>query len=193
LFLFMTAIAVWTVYFSNRHHIAALEARIAAMQPLAHELIVSDADKIAVVKLEELWYDENRWEISLPDKPYRLCLATHEIDNGGFAPAVKSQQLGAGRHLMALKQQPGNPGWRVAVAWDGKELLAVEEPPGWYPGKGSTGGGQYSQCAELAADQPVVLFRRRFSQPDGTGRVTTPSGPTEGILLWIERADEDGP
>ena len=24
-------------------------------------------NKIAVVKLDELWYDENRWEIHLPD------------------------------------------------------------------------------------------------------------------------------
>ena len=186
LFMLMAAIAVWTTYFSNRHHIAVLEAGITAMRPLAHELIVNDADKIAVVKLAELWYDENRWEISLPDGVYRLCLATREIDTDGLAPVVKSEPLAAGRHSLQLEQQEVNAGWRVTVAGDGKTLLAVEEPKPWYPGSGSTGGGLHSESAQLTPDQSVVLFRRRFTRPDGAGQVKSPSGPTEGILLWIE-------
>jgi hypothetical protein len=114
-----------------------------------------------------------------------LCLATREIDNDGFAPVAKSARLEAGKHLIALEQQQGNPGWRIAVAWDGEDLLAVEEPKEWYPGFCSTGGGGFGQCTQLAADQPVVLFRRRFLGRDGTG-ASASSGPTEGILLWIE-------
>lgn len=186
LFLLMTAIAVWTTYLSNCRHIAALEAGITAMRPLTHELIVDDADKIAVVKLEQLWIDENRWEISLPNGQYRLCMATREIDKDGLAPVVKSERIEPGGHSIALEQQQDDAGWRLTVAWDGKRLLTVEEPKKWYPGSGSTGGGQYEQSAQLAADQPVVLFRRRFTRPDGTGQVTESSGPTEGVLLWIE-------
>jgi hypothetical protein len=186
LFLLMAAIAVWTTYFSNRHHIAVLEAGIKAMRPLAHELTVTDADKIAVVKLAELWYDENRWEINLPDGGYRLCLATREIDSDGLAPVVKSEPLEAGRHSLQLEQQEIKAGWRVTVAGDGKTLLAVEEPKPWYPGSGSTGGGLYSEISQAAADQPLVLFRRRFFIPDGAGQFKTPSDPAEGILLWLE-------
>jgi hypothetical protein len=139
------------------------------------------------VKLEEYWYDENRWEIYLPEGQYRLCMATHGIDDNGLAPVVRSTAIRGGRHRLALEQQRDNDVWRVKVAWDGTEVLAVEEPKDWDPGSGSAGGGQYSISEQLPADKPAVLFRRRFMRGDAKGLTTTPNGPTEGILLWIER------
>jgi hypothetical protein len=189
LFLLITAIAVWMTYFINRRQIAVLEARIRALVPLAHELVVDDPAKIAIVKLEEYWFDENRWDIYLPQGRYRLCLATHDIDNNGLAPVVKSAAIEAGRHRLALEQQRQKDGWRVVVAWDGTGLLAVEESKDWDPGLGSSGGGQYPVSEQLAADEPAVLFRRRFTREASNGLMTTPSGPTEGILLWIEKMD----
>jgi hypothetical protein len=186
----MAAIAVWMAYFINRRHNAALEVRIKAMVPLAHELVIEDARKIAVVKLEEYWYDENRWEIYLPEGRYRLCIATHGIDDNGLAPVVKSTTIEAGRHVLALEQRRDNDVWRVTALWDGMERIAVEEPKDWDPGTGSMGGGQYALSEQLPPDQPAVLFRRRFMRADGKGRTTTPSGPTEGLLLWIERTAE---
>ena len=62
----MAAIAVWMTCFLNRRQNARLEARIQALLPLVHELVIDDPAKIAVVKLEEYWYDENRWEVYLP-------------------------------------------------------------------------------------------------------------------------------
>jgi hypothetical protein len=185
--LLMAAIAVWLTFFINRRHNATLEARIKAMVPLAHELVIEDAKKIAVVKLEEYWYDENRWDIYLPDGRYRLCLATREVDESGLAPVAKSRPIKAGRHRLALEQRRDGDVWRVTVAWDRTGLLAVEEPKDWDPGVGSSGGGDYSVGEQLAADKPAVLFRRRFTREVSEGQMTTPRGPTEGILLWIER------
>ena len=187
LLLLMAAIAVWMAYFVNRRHNAALAARIKAMVPLAHELVIEDAKKIAVVKLEEYWMDENRWELYLPEGQYRLCVATHGIDSNGLAPVVKSTPIEAGRHLLALEQRRDNDVWRITAVWDGRERIAVEEPKAWNPGTGSEGGGQYSLSEQLPPDQPAVLFRRRFLHADGKGRMMTPLGPTEGLLLWIER------
>ncbi len=93
LILLVAAIAVWTTYFLNRHQNAALEARIKTMLPLAHELIADDPKKVAVVKLEENWFDENRWDIFLPDGEYRLCLAMRGIESDGLATAQKAREL----------------------------------------------------------------------------------------------------
>ncbi len=138
------------------------------------------------MKREEQWYDDNHWDIHLPAGHYRLCLATHEIGQSKFAPVVKSEPIGAGRHDLALTQQRGDMGWQVHVIQDGSELFSWEEPREWDPAVGSVGGGQYTLNTQLPADQPFVLFRRRFTRLDAQGRAMTPLGPCEGILLWLE-------
>ncbi|MDB5351856.1 MAG: hypothetical protein JWN86_3103 [Planctomycetota bacterium] len=186
LVLLMVAIAVWTAFFVNRRQIAALESRIAATRPLAHELGIEDVNKIAVVKLDELWYDENQWDIYLPEGKYRLCMATRGIDQNRLGPVVKSAPIAAGKHHLALEQQAIRSGWRITATWDGTGRLVAEESKDWDPGHGSMGGGRHSLSTQLAADQPAVLFRRIFSRSTGNNQFSTPSGPAEGLLLWIE-------
>ncbi len=188
LFLLVAAIAVWLTFLVNREQNARLRSRIDALQPMAHELLIDDPGKIAVVKLEEYWYDENRWDLHLPPGNYRLCLATRDVDDPGLAPLRESVPLAAGRHRIALDLEPDASGWRVRVAVDGAKVLEVTETREWDPGRGSTGGGEYSQSKQFPVEQPLVIFRRRFHRPTGAGSFSTPKGPCEGILLWIEPA-----
>jgi hypothetical protein len=184
--LFMAAIAAWMTYVANRQHNAWLRQRITALRPLARELVIDDETQIAVVKLEELWYDENRWELYLPPGEYRLCVATHNIDRNGLAPVVTSTLLKSGRHSLALEQAEDQAGWHARVTSDGSGRLVVDEPKVWNPGHGSSGGSQISVSTQLPANQPAVLFRRVYMRPFGKGGAQSPSGPSNGILLWIE-------
>jgi hypothetical protein len=192
MFLLVTAVAVWTVYFSNRSAIRHLEERIESMRPLARELVVKDGEQFAIVKLEQHWYDENLWSVYIPTGEFRLCLATRDVDDTGFPPAFSSAPLAPGRHVLELDElsqdsASGNQNWRVAVQCDGHEILSAKEPKEWYPAVGSSGGGQFDTMDQQPADKPLVLFRRRFTQPGPGGRSTTPSGPADGIMLWIEQ------
>ncbi len=121
LFLLMAAIAVWMGYSVNLRDNAALRARIEAMIPIAHELVIDDDAKIAVVKMEPYWYDENRWEIHLPDGSYRLCIATRGVDENGFAPVKKSAAIGAGRHQTRAGDGSGRRplAGQSLVGWEG--------------------------------------------------------------------------
>lgn len=187
-FLLVAAVAVWITYFINRRENTALEARIASALPLAHELIVDDPSKFAVVKLEEYWYDENRWDLYLPPGSYRLCLATHKIENGAPAPLEKSTPIQAGRHRVDIEVEKDRDLSRITVSCDGIKVLTAEEPKEWDPGFGSEGGGHFSLSEQLPTDQPMILFRRRFMQPipGASGSSAVPDGPAEGLLLWIE-------
>lgn len=186
LFLLMTAVAVWTVYFSNRSAVRHYEERITSMRPLTRELSVEDEEMITVVKLEPYWYDENRWAIHLPEGTYRLCLATRQIDDTGLGPIVATAPLAQGKHVLTLEHEPSDNGWSVNVDCDGTTVLKAEEPKAWYPGSGSSGGSMFDRNEQVVPDKPVVLFRRRFSLPGPGGASKTPAGPTDGILLWIE-------
>lgn len=190
LLLLMAAVGVWTAEIVNRREIPLLARRITAMRPIARELNIVDATKPAIVKREELWYDENEWDVYLPGDRFQLALATQDIDIGGLAEAIRRIQLPAGRFRLAILQDKTETGWRVRVMKDGEELLAVDEPAEWYPSHGSSGGGHFSVTQQPDPQQPIELFRRRFSRPINKTSSQTPKGPCEGVLLWIERNDD---
>lgn len=186
----MAAIGVWTAEIVNRRISANLDKRIAALRPLARELDIKDPNKIAVVKCEELWYDENQWDLYLPRAGYQLVVATREIDHNGQPAPRATAPLAEGRCRLELTQTDTRAGFEVQVLRDGQELLKVEEEKGWDWGGGSSGGGQYTISEQFAPDKPVVLFRRRFTQPvklpSGGTSLRTPDGPSNGLMLWIE-------
>jgi hypothetical protein len=190
--LLTAAVAVWLTYALERSRSADLTARIASLSPLARELIVDDPNQIAVVKQEELWYDQNRWDIHLPaGRRYRLVLATRGIASEGFPPPVDSAPLPPGRHVVSVDQVRAEGGWRVDVECDARRLMSVKEPEEWDPSTGSSGGGNHSTSRQFAPEAPVTLFHRRFMGPrDTQGRATTPTGPTAGVMLWIESDDD---
>jgi hypothetical protein len=192
--LLTAAVAAWLSYALERRRSADLTARIASLSPLARELIVDDTGKVAVVKQQELWFDENRWDVHLPaGHRYRLCVATGGIAEDAIPPPQASALLSPGRHVVAVDQLKDGEGWRVDAECDGGRLVSVTRPKEWDPGTGSTGGGNYTTSEQLAPDRPVILFRRRFMGPrDSQGRSTTPQGPTAGVMLWIV-PDTTGP
>jgi hypothetical protein len=186
-FLLMAAIAVWLSYFVNLRYNAELDARIGAMVPLAHEVIVTDPSKIAVVRQDDEWINETRWEIHVPDGAFRLCLATRGIDENGLATIVKSSPISSGTHQLVLTEQRDRNPWRETVLCDGREVITWATPYEPKSTRGSTSVAGFSQSKELSADEPVVLLRRRFHQVDASGGTSTSPGPSDGVLLWIER------
>ena len=194
LFLMTATIAVWMTYAIHRRENEALRSRITAMRPMAHELSIDDPTLSAVVMKDPEWFDDNQWEVYLPAGQYRLCMATRAIDGSGLAPVMRSKPLGSGRHHLKLEQRAGKFVWHVIATSDESSRLDLEEPQEWDPGRGSSGGGEYSLSTQLAPDQPLILFRRRFMRPVGkvvTSSISsTPSGPCEGVLLWIERGSK---
>jgi hypothetical protein len=185
--LLMAAVGVWTAEIANRYEIASLEKRITAMRPLARELIITDRNKIAVVKLEEHWYDANEWRIYLPPGEYQLRLATQLIPSQGFPEPQQTVRLSGGEFELSLLQKKQGEGHRVQILKDNAVFMTADEPLSWDPGSGSSGGGHFTNSEQLKPSEPVVLFRRRFSQPVGnTGSSTTPQEPCAGVMLWIE-------
>jgi hypothetical protein len=186
LFLLMAVVAVWLAVIINRRQNTYLESRIRAMEPIARELIVDDTGKIAVVGLADLWMDENRWDVYLPPGNYRLCLATRGVDKDGLAPVVKSAPIAPGRHRLRMDIRRKGEDWQIPVILDGAALFTADETKDWARSS-SMGGGETSTSTQLPTDRPVILYRRRYMVENAPGGAsTTPDGPTEGLLMWIE-------
>jgi len=194
LILLIAAIAVWMTVYLNHQRSAFLDTRIKLMVPLANELIVNDPSKIAVVQLEHLWMDDDRWDLYLPGGSYRLCIATRKVADDGLAPVVKSVPLRPGNHRISLMQERGPQSSHVTVSEGKTTHFDVRDTVEWDPLINSVGGGRFSLNEQLPPDKPVVLYRRRFMQVNSTpGSGNTPNGTSAGILLWIERTSGSTP
>jgi hypothetical protein len=184
LILVMAAIAVWIAFVINRRQNALLRERIHQMRLIAHDLVINDDNRIAVVSLDELWYDQDDWDIYLPHREYRLCIATRGITRDGRNPSkYEFRPIKPGRHRISLKKITNGQSWDVMVLTDGSEFLTVNEPGDWGVARGSSGfGDQFSVSEQLSPDQPVCLFRRQFWD----GPPSSSSGSSDGIQLWLE-------
>lgn len=188
----IAAIAVWMTDIANRRQNDRIESHIETMLPLSRELVVADPTQIAVVKRQEFWYDDNTWDLHLPPGSYRLCLATRDIDIDPrqtlIPPAFQSIPLSPGKHTLALELTKTDTLWRVSVSADDSPALSAEEPLDWNAAHGYMGGSQISDSRQAPPDKPLVLFHRRFMRTTSNGSSSTPRGPSEGIMLWIEPA-----
>jgi hypothetical protein len=162
------------------------------MRQMARELIVEDEEQIAVVMLPQEWMDESRWDIHLPEGEYVIRLATRQIDKQGFAPVVEERPISAGQHRIELTVSEEGSGREITVTDDDRPLIEAEEGPDWNVGGGSEGGSEIGNCVHRSADEPLVLFRRRFRQRATGGASIPPKGPTEGLMLWIEPVGSGG-
>ncbi len=190
--LLMAIVAAWVPYVRFRQQIPAIEQQIASMREMAYELVIEDPKHIAIVKLPKTWYEEKRWDIYLPEGGYELRLATHEVDASGFPSATEQSLLSAGRHRIEFRQSRKVNCWKFTVMVDDRPSIEAIVDADWDSNHGSqTQTGYGERSVQVAPDKPVILFRRRFMQPTGGDSSTTPQGPTEGVMLWIERIGED--
>ena len=181
----MAAIAVWMTYFIDRRQRRALGAD-RGHRPAGPRTGREDPKQIAIVTLDTLWMDENRWEIHLPDGRYRLCLATGGIGEEGLVSTFESQSLAPGRHRLILEQRRAKGLCRVVARCDGADLITEEKPAGWDSGSSTTTGDDYSVSGQVPPEKPVILLRRRFMHDDSKVGSSTPGGRRPAL----DRADE---
>ncbi len=188
--LIVAVAAVATAIVKDRRQIDWLAQKIIQIQSLARDLVIDDPARIAVVKLPELWMDDNRWDVYLPaGSSYQLSIATRDIDLKASSPPLKTATLPPGRHRIALEEQQDDArNWHLTITRDEARVIEVDEPATWTDGSGSVGGGDISISQQYPADQPVTLFRRQFTIKDEHGRSDVSGGRLPGILLWIEPA-----
>lgn len=187
LLLLTAAVAVWAGYISFHQQCASLEQEISPLRRMARSLIIEDRRQFAVVNLQELWSDEDRWDIHLPDGVYAIRMATREITEEGLAPVVEEATISAGRHRIEFRRSDDEDGEGFTVLVDGQQSIKANEEPDWRSDNGFHYSAEFEDCTQLPPSEPAILFRGRFSVQQEDGVTTIPETPTNGILLWIER------
>ena len=153
---------------------------------MARKLNIEDHHQIAVVRLHEIWGDEDRWDVYLPDDTYAMRLATQEISDKGTAPVAEEKPISPGRHRIVLRKSYGDSILRYTVEVDDRTVFDFMKASERGLCDGFMGSLYFSECEQLSPGGPAILYRGRFGQPTQRGHLWSET-PTNGILLWIER------
>ncbi len=177
----------WAAHWTNQSHIAKLKPRLATLQKLAPELIVSDTSRLAIVQLESKWASDIRWDMYVPSSNYRLCLATRAVAESGFPDLYQNIALPKGRYELQIEEVIQTNGFRIRVTQNEEVLLDIVEAP-LFGSNGSSSSSRNGPSLQFDDSTEIDLLRRRFLVPipgsPGSSRSTI--GPTNGVLLWIK-------
>ena len=187
LLLLTLCVGAWAAHWTNQTHIAKLKPRLATLQKLAPELIVSDPSRIAIVQLESKWASDMRWDMYVPSSNYQLCLATRDVAESGYPDLYQNIPLPKGRYELQIQEVNQADGYRIRVTQNEEVLLDIVEAT-TFATFGSSSSSRSGPSLQFDGSSQIELLRRRFMvpTPGSPGSSSTPPGPTEGVLLWIK-------
>ncbi len=198
LFLLTAAVAVWAGFFCHEEPIAQLKREVLEMQCMTTELVVVNPRQIAFARQPQLWRDRYRCDVYLPDNGCVVKLATREVNREGLAPVVGEAKIPKGQHRIDLFQIDRGEQRETCVLVDGQTAFKASDNVTWHGGfHRETGSSSLSPDPWRGTswpDTPLILLCYRFHPRQENGAVSFVSGPTNGLLLWIERiAPNDSP
>jgi len=190
--LVMTAFATWTSWFLSKNDAERLARQLPALRNSARELDIVDVDQYAISRLLADWFGELKWRLFLPDSgSYRVCLATEDIDQSGYPEAEETYELMSGRHNCEFRIKKDSGQYVLEFLVDEKVVLTKIQPTDWNPDRGKSTSGAIGFSQQQPTDQPFQIHRSRFMEPVGEFGAASPQGPSNGVLIWIEKVGNE--
>lgn len=176
--LLIAALAVWLACLKTSLDTQRLERQLPSLRNFARELQIDDPNQFTAVRRLRERLGEAVADIYVPPGgPYELCLALDNIDTSGLAEPVDRITIASGTHTVEILYERNEELSVARVMLDGKLALTQSRPKDWESRTGSIGGMQFGTSRQYDHPAPWVLFRKRFIPS---------TGPTEGILVWIQ-------
>ena len=197
LLLLIAACGIWIAYRKAVADIAGLEQQLAGLRRIARELIVEDPKQIAAVKRLPQMYNENIWDVYIPEiqgKHFELRLAMDDVPSTNQRESfqlepLKQAILMPGKHAIELRYnaKDSQENAVLTVLVNGETVIEEIRPEDWVDSSGSSSSSSVgSKSKSFDIDKPVCLRNTRFTVTQKNGITRAPQEPGPGILLWIE-------
>ncbi|MFO1062758.1 MAG: hypothetical protein U0892_02640 [Pirellulales bacterium] len=192
--LLTASIAAWFSAWLNTREAQKLEARIAALQPMANELFIRDLNRLAVIQKAPMHQDELVWDVNIPDRSSVIHLSTKNVPRFDSAnmfdalPADASFTLPQGLHRIEMKLPKRAEELRIELLVDGNKAFEAMMSDESRSRGSSQGGGNLEEQIDVDPSEPVCLYRRAyFSKDQHSYTSTTPA--LSSLMLWIAPAE----
>ena len=151
------------------------------------KLTIKDLGKVHVNMVpsheEYTW----RWRVYLPDRRFRICMATAEIPEHGFPADFSSSQSISyvGEHTLIMTVKKDSKQFYFSFNGGGIRSSKPDSNLSWMKSFTSSDTGKASLVA-VDEGKPVILLRLRGNNP---GSRHNPN-PCSGVMLWIDEGEE---
>jgi hypothetical protein len=198
LLILMLCAATWLAYATSQLRLTRMVSKQAMLRELSRDLVIDNPSQFAIVALDSELDASEAWECYVPDNGYELCLATRDIDLAGYPAEHQSVPIPAGRYLIAVKEQTkpakapdAKEAILITVQRDRQLILEKSEAADWLTTSSSNATGQGSLSQQYDGKTPIDLLRKRIQVRTSPTTAAPPTGPSNGVLLWIQRMPSD--
>lgn len=183
------AVAAWTAHFVNTTAISSLSPKLDRLRKVGRELVIKDPAQITIVSLDRDIDVPLHWNVYIPNDDYELCFSTRNIDGGKYPSEYLSKPLKPGRFELAVREVKIENNYDITLLQNDAKFLNIKESSDWRISSStfSSGAGIHSQ--QYDGNAPFDIHRMRFGVPipGSPNSTTTPSAPSNGMLLWIQK------
>lgn len=185
LLLLTACAAVWCGVWLAEREAFKLESQLMITRQLSRELVIKDRTMLSIIRQDELFYDENIWQVYVPREGMKIHAVTQGIDlNTAIPPPAEiSAIIHPGQHTIELKVEQRGDQWLVVVQVDMENVIQLTKDRAWNSSGGSSGGGMFDRQTDFK-EGPAIMFRRRFNSQVNGQTQAHPDG--NGVILWIE-------
>jgi len=152
-------------------------------------LVVEDDSRAQALKIDLQQPFAWRWRVYLPEgRQYQVCATTDDIAEQGLPTDRGGLGLPPGEHEITVKVQRNERGeWMLGLYKDGvtSEQKIPEGHTDWLESP-SGSGATFVSSLSFEPTAPCELLRLRALVPQPNGSSAPPTGPSDGLLVWVE-------
>ncbi len=117
LLLLTACAAVWSGVWIGTNEMERLQTILQQTRSLVRELVIHDRTRLAVIRQDEHFFDENKWQVYVPESGCTIHLVTTALGREPVTsgPSEASAKLEYGVHTVELKVEELSDKWLVTV------------------------------------------------------------------------------
>jgi len=171
------------------------------LQIQSRRLRVDDKSKIAVIYREQLRYNDQIFDLYIPEGPsFELCIKLEGVAiSADYSNPVSRRLLPIGKHVIEVVDERQSP--NVVVLIDGTQVIDIEKSKFANLATGISTVAIFDSCTSFAPEETVHLFERTYHyQLDmaKSSQIATRLSKAEcdmlnakqlGVFVWIQAAE----
>ena len=190
LLLVLAAVGGWLAWRQAASDVEQIKRELPGLRRATRELVIEDATRFAVVEKPEIWPDEYRWEVYVPEgRMGHVHLALEGLTAKGYPKPTCSLAVQSGINRVEYQKSKTDSGWSFSLR-SGDEVEKTTRSKEWVKRTVFTNYvGRMTESHAQSTETPLDLLRVRVRESQlntDAEEQAYNAVEVEGELIWID-------